>query len=132
LPLVDVEQPGKPSYIPAELCAIEHGEPLLGKLGPKETLDMLKVASRRPAESAKTIVETGLQRLGLSQSTIPALNAFGIQVANQMIVVPGRELLAPSVTYGKGQLRVADGSWNILDVRFHQGGLMTNWKVLCT
>jgi eukaryotic translation initiation factor 2C len=130
LPLIDVGQPGKPSYIPAELCAIEHGEPHLGKLGPKETSDMLKVASRKPAESAKTIVETGLQRLGLSQPTTPVLNAFGIDVSNRMIVVPGRELPAPSVTYGKGQPRVANGSWNILDVRFHQGGRMTNWKVL--
>jgi eukaryotic translation initiation factor 2C len=60
------------------------------------------------------------------------LNAFSIQVTNQMIVVPGHELLAPSVMYGKGQLCVADSSWNILDVRFHQGGHMTNWKVLCT
>jgi hypothetical protein len=45
LPLVDVGQPGKPSYIPVESCAIEHSEPHLGKLGPKETSDMLKVAS---------------------------------------------------------------------------------------
>ncbi|KAH9960994.1 hypothetical protein BGW80DRAFT_1255996 [Lactifluus volemus] len=64
------------------------------------------------------------------QPTTLVLNAFGIQVTNQMIVVPGHELLVPSVTYGKGQLHVANGSWNILDIRFYQGARVMNWKVL--
>jgi len=36
----------------------------------------------------------------------------------------------PSVTYKKGPLRVANGSWNIVDVKFHHGAKMGNWKVL--
>jgi hypothetical protein len=42
--------PGRLSYIPAELCDIEPSEPHrdLGKLGPKEPSEMLRVASRKP------------------------------------------------------------------------------------
>ncbi|KAI0300639.1 Piwi-domain-containing protein [Multifurca ochricompacta] len=129
LPLIDVGGPGKPTYIPAELCDIEPGEPHLGKLGPRETSDMLKVASRKPGANAQLIVERGLQRLGYSPST-PGLNAFRLRLSTQMTVVPGRELAPPSVTYGKGAPRVQNGSWNILDVKFHHGGKMPNWKVL--
>jgi eukaryotic translation initiation factor 2C len=129
LPLVDVGPPGKPSFIPVELCDIEKGEPHLGKLSPDETAEMLKVASRRPADNAGIIVNNGLQRLGLAPST-PLLDSFGVRVSDKMIVIPGRELPPPTVIYGKGQPRVANGSWNILDVKFHHGGKMTNWKVL--
>jgi eukaryotic translation initiation factor 2C len=129
LPIIDVGGPGRPSYIPAELCDIEPGEPHLGKLGPKETSDMLRVASRKPADNTAIIMESGMQRLGYNPST-PVLNSFRIRVASQMVVVPGRELPPPSVTYGKGTPRVQNGSWNILDVKFHIGARMKNWKVL--
>jgi hypothetical protein len=129
LPIVDVGGPGRPNYIPAELCDIEPGEPHLGKLGPKETSDMLRVASRRPAENTTIIMENGLPRLGYKPST-SVLQSFGIRTASQMAVIPGRELPPPSVTYGRGVPRVQNGSWNILDVKFHNGGKMTNWKVL--
>ncbi|KAI9461396.1 Piwi-domain-containing protein [Russula earlei] len=129
LPVIDVGSPGKPRFIPAELCDIEPGEPHLGKLGAKETSEMLRVASRRPAENSAVIMENGLKRLGYDPST-SVLQSFRIRVASQMIAIPGRELPPPSVTYGKGVPRVQNGSWNILDVKFHLGGRMRNWKVL--
>jgi eukaryotic translation initiation factor 2C len=90
---------------------------------------MLKVASRRTAENTAIVMDTGLPRLGYKPST-SVLQSFNICLANQMAVIPGRELPLPSVTYGKGVPRVQNGSWNILDVKFHQGAKMTNWKVL--
>ena len=129
MPLIDVGAPGKASYIPAELCTIEPGEPHLGKLSPNETSEMLRVASRRPAANAELIARTGLPRLGIDPAA-PVLNNFGIRISTQMTVIPGRELPPPSVTYRKGPLRVANGSWNIVDVKFHHGAKMGNWKVL--
>jgi eukaryotic translation initiation factor 2C len=129
LAIIDVGGPGRSNYIPAELCNIEPGEPHLGKVGPKETSDMLKVASRKPAENTAIIMENGLPRLGYKPST-SVLQSFNIHLASQMAIIPGRELLLPSVTYGKGTPRVQNGSWNILDVKFHHGAKMTNWKVL--
>jgi len=105
LPIIDVGGPGRPSYIPAELCDIEPGEPHLGKLGPKETSEMLRVASRRPAENTGIIMESAMQRLGYNPATA-VLNSFSIRVARQMVIVSGRELPPPGVTYGRGVPRV--------------------------
>ena len=129
MPLIDVGIPGKSSFIPAELCEIEPGEPHFGKLSPTETSEMLRVASRRPGANASLITGTGLPLLGIDPAA-PVLDNFGIRISTQMTVIPGRELPAPSVTYRKGALRVANGSWNILDVKFHQGARMGSWKVL--
>ena len=129
MPLIDIGAPGKPCYIPAELCTIEPGEPHLGKLGPNETSEMLRVASRRPAANAGLIMGTGLTQLGINPAS-SVLGNFGIRISTQMTVIPGRELPPPSVTYKKGNPRVAFGSWNIMDVKFHHGAKMGNWKVL--
>ena len=129
MPLIDIGAPSKPCYIPAELCTIEPGEPHLGKLGPNETSEMLRVASRRPAANAGLITGTGLTQLGINPAS-SVLGNFGIRISTQMTVIPGRELPPPSVTYKKGNPRVAFGSWNIMDVKFHHGAKMGSWKVL--
>src|SRR6266581_6695595 len=74
-------------------------------------------------------MESAMQRLGYNPATA-VLNSFSIRVARQMVIVPGCEPPLPSVTHGKGVLRVQNGSWNILDVKFHVSGRMRNWKVL--
>lgn len=129
IPVVDVGGPGKKTYLPAELCTIEPGEPHLGKLSPDETSQMLRYAGRKPGVNAHLIVNEGLPKLGLSAGT-PVMREFGVTVVGQMAIVPARELPPPSVTYRQGTPKVANGGWNILNVKFHTGGNLTNWKVL--
>jgi eukaryotic translation initiation factor 2C len=129
LPLIDIGNPEKPVYVPAELCTIERGEPYFGRLGRNETTAMLRYASRRPAANAQLIVERGLSRLGYT-STNPVLDSFGVHVSGEMSVVPARVLPPPRVTYAKGSPRVQDGSWNLRDVRFHRGYKAPKWMVL--
>jgi len=129
MPLIDLGAPRKPRYIPAELCEIEPGEPHFGKLSPNETTEMLRVASRKPGANATLIVGTGLPRMGINPAT-SVLGNFGIRISTQMTVIPGRELPPPKVTYSKGFAKVANGSWNIMDIKFHHGAKMGNWKVL--
>ncbi|KAI6147352.1 Piwi domain-containing protein, partial [Pisolithus tinctorius] len=48
-----------------------------------------------------------------------------------MAVVPARKLPPPEVNYAAGRRpNVRDGSWNILDVEFHQGATVKSWCVL--
>ncbi|THH13717.1 hypothetical protein EW146_g6540, partial [Bondarzewia mesenterica] len=129
LPVVDVGGPGKKTFLPAELCTIEQGEPHLGKLSPNETSEMLRYASRKPGVNAHLIVNKGLDKLGLAAGT-PLMQEFGVTVSSEMAIVPARELPPPNITYRQGQPRVANGGWNILNVKFHAGGDLTNWKVL--
>jgi eukaryotic translation initiation factor 2C len=95
-----VDGPDRSNYIPAELCDIEPSEPHLGKLSPKETLDMLKVRSCKPAKNMAIIMKNGLLHLGYKPST-SVLQLFNIRLTSQMAVIPGRKLQPPTITYGK-------------------------------
>lgn len=91
---------------------------------------MIKVACNPPADNANRILNDGLPLLGLKTNTT-ALNNFGVSVSPNMAENPARILPPPQVTYNGGRPpTVKDASWNILDVKFHKGGDMTDWAVL--
>ncbi|KDQ09564.1 hypothetical protein BOTBODRAFT_117083 [Botryobasidium botryosum FD-172 SS1] len=132
LPLVNLSgDRNKPNYVPPELCDILPNQAYRGTLSPNATAQMIQVACNPPAANASSIVSQGLPLLGLhptAQANI--LTNFAISVSPDMACVPSRVLPAPRVTYKSGQPNVRDGSWNILGVKFHAGGDMTNWAVL--
>ncbi|KAG1898378.1 Piwi domain-containing protein [Suillus fuscotomentosus] len=135
LPVVDISGPNSKFsiYVPAELCEIEPGQPFRGRLNEKETSNMIRFACNPPKVNADAIIENGLPTLGFTPGTLGSpLSGFGITVDNNMAVVPGRELPPPRLTYEAGgrPLNVSNGSWNILDVKFHNGGAIKSWWVM--
>ncbi|KIK27482.1 hypothetical protein PISMIDRAFT_674841 [Pisolithus microcarpus 441] len=133
LPVVDLagKNAKHPIYVPAELCQIESNQPFRGKLNDIETQRMIRHACNPPADNARTITSRGLPSLGLSQTNNTVLHNFGIEIEHDMTVIPARELPPPKVNYAAGRPpNVKDGSWNILDVKFHQGATVKSWCVL--
>lgn len=135
VPVVDISGPNSKFsiYVPAELCEIEPGQPFRGRLNEKETSNMIRFACNPPKVNADAIIENGLPTLGFTPGTLGSpLSGFGITVDNNMTVVPGRELPPPRLTYEAGgrPLNVSNGSWNILDVKFHNGGAIKSWWVM--
>ena len=91
---------------------------------------MLRCACKRPMENAQAILNQGFPLLGLTPNN-QKLSNFGLSVSNQMACVPFRELPPPSVNYRGGKPQnVSNGSWNILDVKFHVGGSVKSWWIL--
>ncbi|KIP07875.1 hypothetical protein PHLGIDRAFT_29841 [Phlebiopsis gigantea 11061_1 CR5-6] len=129
LPVVNLGNKDKPNWTPPEICTIPDNQPFRGTLPDVATAAMIKVACNPPAFNANLIVQQGFTRLGLRGDNA-LLNNFGVSVDPEMTVVPARQLPPPKVTYKSGPLRVAGGSWNILGVKFHEGGNMSNWAVL--
>lgn len=129
LPVVDVGSGKRQIWIPAELCQIEPGNAYRGKLGDRETAEMIKYACNPPKLNAEHILDRGFPALGFAPLQQP-INGFGISVDTKMSEIPGRELPAPKLTYKIGQPRVQNGSWNILDVKFHRGANVSSWWVL--
>lgn len=129
LPVVNLGTKDKPNFTPPEICEIPHGQAFRGTLPDTATAEMIKVACNPTAFNANLIVNKGFAQLGL-QGNNELLGNFGVSVSNEMITTPSRELPAPKVTYRSGQPSVRDGAWNILGVKFHEGGNMTNWAVL--
>lgn len=128
LPLADLGTTKKPNMVPAELCVVEPGNVYRAKLSDKETATMIKYACNVPRVNAEAIVQQGFPLLGLAPLEAP-ITGFGIAIDTNMSNIPGRELPPPRLTYKAGQARVQNGSWNILDVKFHRGANIASWWV---
>ena len=129
LPVVDLGSSKRKNWVPAELCDIEPGNAYRGKLNDTETAQMIRYACNPPKINAEAIVGRGFPSLGLAPLAAPT-NNFGIEIDTSMSVVPGRELDPPRLTYRAGNAKVQNGSWNILDVKFHRGATVSSWWVL--
>ncbi|KAJ7688957.1 Piwi domain-containing protein [Mycena rosella] len=129
LPVVDIGSAKRTNYIPAELCEIEPGQPYRGKLSDIETANMIKYACNPPRVNAIAITTQGFPALGLSPVR-PPTGGFNIGVDTEMAVIPGRELPPPGLTYSRGTANARNGSWNIMDVKFHRGATVKSWWVL--
>lgn len=92
---------------------------------------MLDVACKPPKENANEIVNRGLDMLGFRDSN-PLLDSFGIHVGTEMVVVPGRILDKPGLSYSSDTPAAIDGraSWNLRDVKFAVGARLDRWAVL--
>ncbi|KAJ3494420.1 hypothetical protein NLJ89_g10812 [Agrocybe chaxingu] len=132
LPVVNIGSAKRPNWVPAELCEITPGNAYRGKLSDKETAQMIRYACNPPRVNAEEIINKGFPALGLGgpAGTQTPIDGFGIGIDPNMTVVPGRELPPPRLSYRVGQARVANGSWNILDVKFHRGATISSWWVL--
>jgi len=115
--------------MPAELCQIEEGNIYRDKLNDTETSEMIRHACNPPRINAESIVGRGFPSLAFDPPQSP-LMGFGITIEKDMLVVPGRELEAPRLSYKAGQARVQNGSWNIVDIKFQRGATVTGWWVL--
>jgi eukaryotic translation initiation factor 2C len=129
LPVIDIGSGKRTVYVPAELCEIEPGQVYRGKLSDVETAQMIKIACNPPRFNAEAIRDQGFPALGLGPAK-PPIDGFGLEVETDMAVIPGRELAPPALSYSKGTARVANGSWNIMDVKFHRGAVVGSWWVL--
>lgn len=90
---------------------------------------MIRYACNPPRVNAESIINEGFPALGVSPPQQP-LDNFGVAIDTEMAVVPARELRPPRLSYKVGQANVRDGSWNILDVKFHRGATIATWWVL--
>ena len=124
----------KPVWIPAELCEVMPGQAFRGKLNNDQTTEIMNVAARGPAENAKRITNDSKEVIGF-QGKNPSLAAFGVSIESNMIMIRGRILPAPSVTYGRNaqttsQITPVKASWNMRGKKFAKPIEIANWSFL--
>jgi eukaryotic translation initiation factor 2C len=56
-------------YLPAEVCIVLPGQPSRTKLDGRQTQEMIKHAVRKPWENAASIVQQGIQTVGLDENS---------------------------------------------------------------
>lgn len=128
-PVVNVGSSLRPNYLPAEVCVMLPGQPVKRKLNSQQTQEMIKFACRTPAQNATSIVQDGKQVLSLKDNS--TLSQFGLDVGKSLISVSARILPPPSVRYGgSGSLTPRNGSWNMINVKFHTGVKLGPWTCI--
>ena len=135
LPVINVGNRAHPRYLPLEICTVPRGQQVRGFLSPNQTTLMLRFAARNPKANAETIEGKGdtpgvaLQAYGLHSAAAAMVTApLGLNVAQNMITIPGRILIAPMLNYKKqsGQGSMTEqprgASWNLARKAFHKPG----------
>lgn len=131
LPVVNVGNQAEPVYLPAQVCQVIKGQPYRGRLSPNQTQQMISFAVRKPRANARSIVNEGYQMINMEQASNPTLDAFGVDIQNRLITVPGRVLTSPSILYGSNKsISPTDGSWNMANTRLNRTQTLESWACL--
>jgi hypothetical protein len=129
LPVVNTGNREKPTYLPAELCIVLPGQNSKSKLDPSQTQKMIKGAVRQPWQNATSIVNEGLQSVGLDARTNKLLSQFNLTITPTLITVPGRILPEPKINYKANKsANPVRGSWNMNDIRFNTAATVKSWS----
>ena len=119
-----------PIWIPPELCEVMPGQAYRGKLSDLQTDQMKLVAARGPGENARRIANGACRVIGF-QGNNPTLTAFGVGVDSRMLVIKGRILPPPPVTYrAKSQIVPIGASWNMRGKQFATSPKLMKWSFL--
>ncbi|KAF9732031.1 hypothetical protein PMIN06_000183 [Paraphaeosphaeria minitans] len=129
LPVVNCGNRQNPMYLPAEVCTVISGQPSKAKLDSRQTQEMIKHAVRKPWENAASIVQQGIQTVGLDEKSNILLKSFNLQITPGLIKVPGRVLNGPKVIYkGNKSTETRFGSWNMMNIKFNAGATIPDRK----
>ncbi|KAK7746432.1 hypothetical protein SLS53_002391 [Cytospora paraplurivora] len=115
LPVVNVGSQDKPVYLPPEQCEVILGQNASRvKLDASQTTRMLGVAVNKPFVNAPTIVDIGLQAVGLAPHN-ELLSQFRIKANPSLITAAARILPEPRVLYSNKAARLNHSrAWNVM------------------
>ncbi|KAE9975115.1 hypothetical protein BLS_002750 [Venturia inaequalis] len=133
VPLVNCGTRSAPQLIPSELCYVVGGQPARRTLSSDETASMITFAARFPNLNAASIEGNGLQVMSItSDKQASHIGKFGLSVGTQMLTVPGRILIPPTLSFKK-PTPVRDGGWNLSGQQFYRGaklgGIFTGFQI---
>lgn len=114
LPVVNVGNRLKPSYLHPQFCDIVPNQQCKKTLSPTNTTNMLRFAVVRPEVNAGRIVEEGAGVLGITPSLNSTLQNFKLSASSELITVAAR-VLPPvgNISYrNNASVMVNAGSWN--------------------
>ncbi|KAE9129959.1 Protein argonaute 12 [Phytophthora fragariae] len=128
LPLVNVgsKKAGRENWLPIELCDVAPGQrcPNINDL---DTVEIIRQTSQPPSARRENIL-TQVRQAGFEND--PFLDAFGMQVGQQLERTDVRVLDPPDVQYANVSERPTGGQWNLRDKKFVTGAVLRIWGVV--
>ncbi|CAG8650047.1 1091_t:CDS:10, partial [Rhizophagus irregularis] len=121
--------------VPIELCNVIEGQRFpVAKLTSAQRGAMIKHTALRPQENVHRINE-GVQDVLQFEKDFK-LSSFGMEVDEQMAIIPARVLKPPQISYHStskagGTVRPKEGGWNLRDRKFvRSGNTLRYWVVV--
>ncbi|KAI9720458.1 MAG: hypothetical protein M1812_002964 [Candelaria pacifica] len=128
-PVINVGNTEHPNFMPPELCTVVPGQVAKKMLSGSQQQAIIRVACRPPVANANSITGEGATTVGLGPNFNDGPTLFGMQIRPEMVVVPGRILMAPQVRYGGGKsVNARNGSWNLTNQTFSAARQISNWS----
>ena len=131
LPCLSVGTEKRPNYIPMDVCSLVPDQPVV-RVSASATQELIRVSARKRPQERSTELATHCDRF-CDMSKVYR-SEFGIKVNKRPLVVEGRMLPSPAITYANIQeLRPVDGKWDIRDKRFYKSNSLNagEWAILC-
>jgi eukaryotic translation initiation factor 2C len=138
-PVLWVGPTNKKTYLPIELCDIPPGQAYIRKLDGDQTANMITFTAEKPQKKLEAI-EAGLKTmLGAEgdEITNEYLRDFGIEIDGRPLVVNGRFLPTPSVSYSPksrapklSPQEASGGSWNLMNKQMTAGAALKSWAIV--
>lgn len=113
LPCILVGSKARHIALPLEACILARGQSYLKTLDGRQRNDMLTATCQAPRDRMQA-VERSIPNI----NDDPCAKAFGLNLKQQMVVVPGRILPPPTLKFGSGSQQPRDGKWNLRDTKF--------------
>lgn len=127
LPLVVVKKRDMTIYMPMEVLEIMPMQRYPRKMDEAMTAQMIRIAAQRPAERFRNIREKAQELAALAN---PCLERFGMAFDNSMVNCKGIMLPPPKIVFSGGEdMKVNNGSWNLIGVRALSGISIKSWKI---
>ncbi|CUA66950.1 Protein argonaute-2 [Rhizoctonia solani] len=116
---------------PIELCSIIPGQLMRRQVPPNLVNSVLDFSTKKPKERLNSIV-AGHSVLQYGQSDY--MRQFRMTVSERPEKCLARVLPTPALNYGEDsksrQIRPKDGSWNLRDKKFFEGGVCQGWALV--
>ncbi|KAJ5086789.1 hypothetical protein NUU61_008096 [Penicillium alfredii] len=127
-PVMNVGTRDKPIYLPIDVCTIIRGQSFGGEMSTAQRQGMIKFSCRRPPENYQSIMNEGLQIMGVNNG---GTDGMGLRTKkSEMIAVPGRILSTPVLKYTDKKVTPRGGSWNLIQTRFSAGVSFEKWTCI--
>ncbi|KAJ3030641.1 Eukaryotic translation initiation factor 2C [Rhizophlyctis rosea] len=134
LPCLVVGDPSKNMFLPMEVCDVVEGQRHTRKLNERQTAEMIKFTCQPPHVRAGKIS----QALALfDYKDNEYLQEFGINVGDDLAIVPARVMPQPTLMFGGGRTldgkpeTPREGVWNLRDKQFLNPASLKSWGVVC-
>ncbi|XP_074358310.1 protein argonaute 16-like [Apium graveolens] len=127
-PCLDVGKPGKPNYVPLELCNVVSLERYTKALSPVQRAFLVNNAGHKPLETKKVLTDS-MDKYGYDK--VPLLSTCGISIEKQLTKIDARVLETPKLKVGGDEDCIpCNGRWNFNKKRLMKTITIKHWLVV--